>query len=190
MNWVSSLPSEVFLILLALVAHAVWCKMFIVMGTPVFHKWGDLPILTSGQILRLTCHHLYFILVLSFFHPLQCWDTFYLFFLTKKIVLKEKICSLCKWVFYTILEVDPWQNGAHFSHFTWRFDGNAKVLIYVINQVLGILQNFILNQGRGYRYFWIFLIVWISGQASPPFQNKKPFWISAWYRAAVDHRII
>lgn len=111
-------------------------------------------------------------------------------FLTKKIVLKEKICSLCKWIFYTILEVDPWQNAAHFSHFTWRFDGNAKVLIYVINQVLGILQNFILNQGRGYRYFWIFLIVWISGQASPPFQNKKPFWVSAWYRAAVDHRII
>lgn len=105
------------------------------------------------------------------------------------MILKEKICSLCRSVFYTILEVDPWKDGTHFSHFRLRFAGNAKVLISVINPVLGILQNFILNQDKCHHYFWIFLIVWISGQVSPPFQNKKPFGYQH-DRAAVDHTII
>jgi len=151
-------------------------KMFIVTATLLFHRLIDLSILTSGSVFRLTCLHLHFMLVVSFLHPSPPRvGTHSNSFSTKKMILKEKIYSLCRSVFYPILEMDPWQNGTTFFHFRLRFDINAQLLIYIIHPVLNILQNCIFNLGKGSGYFWQFLIMCILGKVSPPFKNKKGF---------------
>lgn len=101
------------LTLLAVVLYTVWFKMFTVMGILLFYRQQGILTLTSGPILSLAR-------LPSSFHP--CKSHFFTAcnggalsssFLTKKMILKGKICSLCRSIFYPILKMYPWQNSCN-----------------------------------------------------------------------------